>query len=210
MPDQKLTAEIHLGALLEAAPDAMIVSDRTGTILLANALMAEMFGYGPAELIGQPIAVLLPLRFRERHDAHQAKFFSHPGKRPMGAGMELLGLRKNGEEFPVEISLSPVETAGGPLVLSAIRDISDRKRAAQKLEQLNRDLQKALDLVKQLSGVLPICAHCKKIRNAQGKWEPIEAYIHERSEAEFTHGFCPDCGRKYYGHLFNPAPPAAP
>jgi PAS domain S-box-containing protein len=199
MLNQHSTRAAHFSELLDAAPDAMIIVDRTGRILLANPLAENLFGYEASELVGQSSAVLMPLRFRERHDAHRARFFTTPSKRPMGAGMELLGVRKLGDEFPVEISLSPLTTSDGVLAISAIRDITERKRATEKLEQTNRDLQNALDLVKQLTGILPICGFCKKIRDSAGDWKPLENYIREHSEARFSHGFCPDCGRMHYG-----------
>lgn len=188
--------------LLEAAPDAMIVFDRSGKITCANALAEKIFGYGPGEMIGLSSSELMPLRFRERHEVHQAGFFAKPVRRPMGTGMELVALRRDGDEFPVEISLSPFETAEGLLAISAFRDVSERKLAEQKLTQMNRELQAALHLVKQLTGMLPICSFCKKIRDEHGKWNHLETYICTHSEAEFTHSVCPECGRQHYGDIF--------
>ncbi|MGB3631453.1 MAG: PAS domain S-box protein, partial [Terracidiphilus sp.] len=112
-----IPVEATFGAVLDAAPDAMLIADRQGRIVLANTLSEQMFGYSRKELVGQKVEVLVPPRFRSKHPGHRAGYFSgDPHVRPMGAGLELLGLRKDGSEFPVEISLSPVETPDGLMV----------------------------------------------------------------------------------------------
>jgi PAS domain S-box-containing protein len=123
----------QIKAFLDAAPDAMVIVDERGTIVFANVETEAMFEYSRAELVGQPIELLLPERFRDRHITHVGGYFVAPRRRPMGAGLELYARRKDGTEFPVEISLSPVTTAHGRFVSSAIRNVTDRKAIERKL-----------------------------------------------------------------------------
>jgi len=119
--------------LLEAAPDAMIIVDRAGRMLLVNSQTESMFGYTREELLDQPVEILIPENFRHVHPQHRDAYHTAPHPRPMGIGLELLGRRKDGSTFPVEISLSPLEEEGGLLVTAAIRDVTERKRAEEAL-----------------------------------------------------------------------------
>ena len=130
------TADAKFRALLESAPDAMVIVDRNGRIAIVNAQTEQMFGYRREELLGQPVEILVPLPYRTRHGRHREIYTAGAHARPMGAGLELFALRKDGTQFPVEISLSPLETEDGLLVASAIRDITARKRAEAERDRL--------------------------------------------------------------------------
>jgi PAS domain S-box-containing protein len=129
--------------LVDSMPDAIVMVNDAGHIILVNRQLEHLFGYEGSELLGHPIEVLVPERYRARHSHHRGNYLSTPRLRPMGEGLELFGRRKDGSEFPVEISLSPLETDDGPLVSAAVRDITERKRFEQALREKNDELQKA-------------------------------------------------------------------
>ena len=132
-------AEAKFRALVEAAPDATVIVDGRGRITLVNSQTERVFGYDRAELLGKPVEVLLPERFHSHHIDHRSRYAGDPKARPMGLGLELLGRRHDGTEFPVEISLSPLQTEEGMLYTAAIRDITDRKRADEKVRASLRE-----------------------------------------------------------------------
>ncbi len=133
-------SEAQFRALFEFSPDAIIASDRDGRVTEVNARVASMFGYQRSELLGQSIDILVPERFRRTHPARRGEYASAARVRPMGAGLELFGRRKDGSEFPADIMLGPVETPEGRIVLSVIRDLSEKRKAEEALRR--SELQK--------------------------------------------------------------------
>lgn len=127
--EQEIAAERRLRLVVEAAPNAVVMINAAGDIVMVNAQTEEVFGYSRAELLGCPVETLVPQRYRGNHPDLRRTFFADPRPRPMGAGRDLYGVKKDGSEFPVEIGLNPIETDEGPMVLAAVVDITERKAA---------------------------------------------------------------------------------
>jgi PAS domain S-box-containing protein len=147
---------VSFRAVLEAAPDAMIIADPEGHIVLVNAQAEKVFGYARAEMLGRPVEMLIPASYRHAHVSWRAGYRAAPGVRAMGSGLELLAARKGGAEFPVEISLSPIDTGHGVLVAAAIRDVSERRRAERERLRLAAIVETSDDAIysKTLEGVI--------------------------------------------------------
>src|SRR5271166_5480800 len=137
-PEGESAGERRFQLVVEAAPNAMVMIDQAGKIVMVNTQAERVFGYSRTELVGQPVEMLVPERFRSHHPELRNSFFVDPRPRPMGAGRDLYGLKKDGSEFPVEIGLNPIETDEGTMVLSAIVDITPRKAAELALRESER------------------------------------------------------------------------
>lgn len=136
-------SEAYFRQLLESAPDAMIIIDDHGKIAIVNAQAEEMFGYSRQNMLGQPVEMLLPDRLRDGHQSHRRSFAESPRLRPMGLGIDLLAKRQDDSEFPVEISLSPVQSSAGPFVSTVIRDVTERKRMQDEIIAARQEAERA-------------------------------------------------------------------
>ncbi|HEY7544143.1 MAG TPA: PAS domain S-box protein [Blastocatellia bacterium] len=194
----------RLAGIVDSAMDAIITIDEAQRIVLFNPAAEKMFRCRSQEAVGQPLDRFIPERYRVAHRDH-IRDFSRTGvtNRAMGAHISASGLRRDGEEFPIEASISQIEAAGQKLYTVILRDITDRRRAEAEREQLIAQLQDAIAKIKVLTGLLPICANCKKIRDKEGAWNDLESYLKTHSEAEFTHGICPECAQRLYPEFFD-------
>jgi PAS domain S-box-containing protein len=164
-------AESLFAGLLESAPDAMVITSGDGRIEVVNRQAEVLFGYSRAELAGREVEMLIPGRFRERHPGYRAGYAAEPRTRPMGAGLELWGLRKDGSEFPVEISLAPLETPDqGLLVAAAIRDVTERRETELRLQHQRDEIMELSTPVIQVWDkvlALPIIGTLDSLRAAR-------------------------------------------
>jgi PAS domain S-box-containing protein len=141
--------------ILESVPDALVIADEHGNVTYANSSAEQLFGYTRADLVGQPIELLLPARYRTMHQVHRAGYQGAPRKRPMGLGLDLAGLRRDGTEFPAEISLAPIVLDGRPCTIAAVRDVAERRR----MEERARLWRKAQEEVRERDEFLSIASH---------------------------------------------------
>jgi len=187
-----------LAAIVESSDDAILSKTLDGIILSWNQGAQRMYGYTAAEMIGQRVAVLMPPdRVREMAAIHER---IRRGEHVIR--YETIRVRKDGSPISVSITVSPVKGTDGQVIgaSSIARDITERKQEEAERLQLIRELTNALQHVKTLSGLLPICSCCKKIRDDQGYWQSVEVYVRNHSDAEFSHSICPDClAREYPG-----------
>ncbi len=169
-------SEARFRALLESAPDAIVIADPKGRIELANAQAEKYFGYTRDELLHQSIEILVPESLRDRHVSHRANYAADPYPRPMGAGLELFGRRKDGSEFPIEISLSPLQTPQGMVVTAIIRDISARK-------QIERQRKDAQTRYRELMDNLPVGVY-RKTAGTDGRFLEVNPALVSMLEAD--------------------------
>jgi protein-histidine pros-kinase len=136
-------AERKFVGLLESAPDAIVIVDTRGTIVIVNSQTERLFGYARDELVGRPVETLIPRRYRNEHEADRVRYATAPRPRPMGASRDLYAVHKDGREIPVDVNLSPFDTDEGPLVISSVRDVTERRRFEQTLREQNVALENA-------------------------------------------------------------------
>jgi two-component system cell cycle sensor histidine kinase/response regulator CckA len=193
---QAQLAMAHLASIVETCDDAIISQTLGGTVLSWNSGAERMFGYSSHEMIGESIETLVP---PDQHEEISAiRDVIERGRRV--ERIETVRLRRDGVGIDVSITVSPIKNTDGDIQGASIvlRDITERRRQEKERMRLIEELKEPLKRVKTLNGLLPICASCKKIRNDGGYWEQVETYIRSRSNAEFTHGICPDCVRQLY------------
>jgi PAS domain S-box-containing protein len=182
--------DVKFRNVFESTPDSIIVTNPTGTIVLANAQAERLFGYEPRELDGKRIEILLPERFQHAHVGHRSHYFDLPRPRTMGAGLELHGRRKDHAEFPVEISLSPIQTEAGAFVISAIRDVGERKKAEQKFRGLLESAPDAIVIVNQTGEIVLVNSQTEMLfghPRAELLGKKIEVLIPARFHGKHPH-----------------------
>ena len=186
----------YMAAIVESSEDAIIGKMLDGTILSWNAGAEKMFGYTAEEVRGKSISMLVPPYRPDEFSGLYEKI-----KRGEGVDwFETVRRKKDGTVIDVALTLSPIKDPAGKVIgISAIeRDITAQKREEEERVRLIGELTEALGNIKTLRGLLPICASCKKIRDDRGYWQKVESYISDHTQAEFTHGICPDCLRRLY------------
>lgn len=196
------TASDALSIILDAfnsSISGMIITDKANIIRFVNPSFCKMFDYVSDEITGQNAAILFSTdEVRKLSDVIAIIDIGR------GDREEFIVEKKDGTTFVVELSASNVTAASGEIVgrMASFVDITKRKEIENDREQLIKKLQEAIDQIKTLKGIIPICASCKKIRDDSGYWNQIEVYIKEHSEANFSHGLCPDCAKKLYPDFF--------
>jgi PAS domain S-box-containing protein len=189
--------------LIETSPDPIVMYSLDGKLLAANAQAAEAYGVSSVDEFFKEVKTVFDL-FTEGDKAFAADNLRRTLMEGRPQKNEYLLRIHDGGVVPVEANSSVVRTVTGEpqAFISVIRNIADRKRAEEALEEERRRLQQALDEVRTLRGIVPICANCKKIRDDKGFWNQVEKYVGEHTEAEFSHGICPDCAKELYPELF--------
>jgi PAS domain S-box-containing protein len=195
----ELTA--RLAAIVEGTADAIFSRDIAGTILTWNSAAEVMYGYTAAEAIGKTVSIIVP----PERQPELAEILEKLKRGERIERMETTRRRKDGAMVDVAMTISPVKDDAGRVIGASIiaRDITERRRLEMERLKLIDDLQQALAQVKQLSGLLPICSGCKRIRDEKGDWQQVEVYVHAHSQADFTHGICPDCTKSLYPEIYS-------
>jgi PAS domain S-box-containing protein len=197
-----MESEERLRAITDSAQDAILMMDPQGRMSYWNPAAERMLGYTRAEALGQNLhELIVPERFHQAHHAALPVFRQTGQGTAMGKTLDLEARRKDGQEISVQLSLSAVQRDDGWHAVGIIRDITARKRTEAERDRLIQELQEALANVKTLTGLIPICSGCKKIRDDKNYWHQVDHYIQKHSAARFTHGMCPDCVKKYFPML---------
>jgi PAS domain S-box-containing protein len=196
-------SEQHFRAVSQSANEAIITSDDRGVIIGWNNGAEKIFGYTEKEILGKEMLTIIPPEFRDGHREGIRRMRTGGGGNVIGTTAELKGLHKDGRIFPIELSLADWETASGRYYSGIIRDVTKRKQIEAEREQLITELQNAIEQIKTLKGIVPICASCKKIRDDKGYWEQVDAYVTKHTDAKFSHSICPDCTQKLYPDFYN-------
>ena len=186
----------QLAAIVEGTDDAIFSRDMQGTILTWNSAAKAIYGYSAEEAIGQHVSFIVP-------PERAFDLVDILGKLEKGERIERMEterVRKDGSRLQVSMTISPLRDEHGRVIGASIiaRDITARHQMEQERLTLINELQEALSKVKMLSGLLPICANCKRIRDEDGRWQQVEVYVREHSQADFTHGICPQCSHELY------------
>jgi PAS domain S-box-containing protein len=201
-------SEARIRAITDSAQDAILMMGPDGGISYWNPMAEKVFGYARQEALGKNLhEFLAPQRYHEAHRAAIGEFKKTGQGAAVGKTIELEAVRKGGEEISIALSLSSVQIGGEWAAIGIVRDITEAKRMNAEREAMIVELKEALAQVKTLSGFIPICGHCKKIRDDKGFWESVEKYVGRRSEAKFSHGVCPDCAKKFYGEYYQEGAP---
>lgn len=181
--------------LLKLSPDAVVVANADGRIVDLNHQAENLFGFQKAELLGKPVEILVPERFREKHPAHRNRYVTQSQIRPMGAGLQLYGVRKDGKEFPVDIMLSPAEGPGGKLIVSVIRDVSEQRRAQEDLRKSEQQLEKLFEF--SPDGIL-LTDQQGRITKANARVEQIFGYNREELAGQPVEMLIPERFRSHH------------
>jgi len=192
-------ARFHLAAIVDSAEDAIISKNLGGIIQSWNPGAERMFGYKPVEMIGQPMLKLLPKGNEEEEISILARL--RVGERI--CNFKTQRCHKDGRLVPVSLTISPLRDNEGRIIGASkiARDITVERDNMLAQNALIERLQNALAEIKTLRGLLPVCMHCKKIRDDQGFWQQMEAYFHRHTNVEFSHGLCPDCFQEHHNKL---------
>ena len=194
-------SEQRFRQVVEAAPNAMVMIDRAGKIVMVNTQAERVFGYSRAEMLGQPVEMLVPERFRSHHPELRKTFFADPRPRPMGAGRDLYGLRKDGSEFPVEIGLNPIETDEGTMVLSAIVDITARKAAELALRESEQRFRERRRVVEAAPNAMVMIDRAGKIVMVNTQAERVFGYARAELLGQPVEMLVPERFRSHHPEL---------